>query len=568
MKRNLALFLIILVAFLVRGIGLNFGLPFIYHDDEPIIVNYALAYGTGDFNPHVFMVSPFLSYLLFFIYGLFFIIGYIFKAFAGIKDFAYLYLNNPTIFYIIGRAIYGLLCGTASILLLYLLGKRYFNQTTAVLASLFFSLNYLHVRDSHYIYFDVPLVFFMLVFFIKTADFFKTPVRRSSYIWLGVLLGAVSSVKYAGALLALPFLMVIIYSSYLSKDKKLSVKLADIFFSGAACAAVLFILNPFSFINFNQFIRSISRMPFVQVSPHFHLKVSLFNGCGAALVILGILGVFYSIFIRRNRHLVLACYMFFYYWSISRASQEAERLVMPLVPLILLFAAAMIVDLKSLIRGKALSNGVAFIAVLALLYPSLIRIYYSDMLFLKEDTRTTAYHWIKNNIPKDSRIALDATSSWFPKLKKSKEQIREAFKYFDKPQFDKPRGADSLKLKFMLDNPDYPEKTYYLFYLKETAGTAFLSVHPDMAADYSSLRFNRIRYVVLSHALVDDRYKRFVEDVERYSQLLAVFSPYKKDINRIKPEEASFPPAGAFMLSELKDRRSYGPVIKVYKTRY
>ena len=70
MKRLLPLALIISVAFLVRLTGINFGLPFAYHDDEPIIVNYALAYGTGDFNPHVFKMSPFLSYLLFFLYGI------------------------------------------------------------------------------------------------------------------------------------------------------------------------------------------------------------------------------------------------------------------------------------------------------------------------------------------------------------------------------------------------------------------------------------------------------------------------------------------------------------------
>ena len=64
-RTYLILPLIIILGFASRIIGIDFGLPFLYHNDEPIVVNYALAYGRGDFNPHFFYVPPFLSYLLF-----------------------------------------------------------------------------------------------------------------------------------------------------------------------------------------------------------------------------------------------------------------------------------------------------------------------------------------------------------------------------------------------------------------------------------------------------------------------------------------------------------------------
>ena len=569
MKKVLLLGLILIAAFLVRAIGINFGLPFVYHDDEPIIVNYALAYGSGDFNPHVFKVSPFLSYLLFFVYGLFFVIGYIFRYFHNVRDFAYLFLNNPAIFYLIGRALYGLAFGTASVFLLYILGKRYFDKKTAFLATLFFALNYLHVRDSHYIYFDVPLTFFILLFFIKAYDFLKPPAERIDYVLLGILLAVASSVKYSGALLGLPFLIVLIYSLYVSGDKKISSKVLDIFYCAAAFAAVMFLLNPFSFINFKEFTRSLSKMPVMQLSPHFHLKVSLFEGCGIAAVALGIGGMLWAILRRRKRQALLVLYVAFYYFILNRGSQEAERLVMPLIPFILLFASSVIIEARTLlIKRKILSNALTLTAIAILVYPSLIRIYYSDRLFLREDTRTTAHRWIKQNIAKDSRIALDATSSWFPKLQKSKEQSKDASKYFDIPQFDKPKGADSMKLQFILSNPHYPTHTYYLFYLKEKAGTAFVSVHPDLPTDYLQLKSNKIQYVVLSHILIDGRYDEFLEDIEKNCKLIKAFSPYKSGITRVRPKEASLPPAAAFMLDELKDRKSYGPVIEIFKTKY
>ncbi|MEA3488885.1 MAG: hypothetical protein U9R44_00880, partial [Candidatus Omnitrophota bacterium] len=60
---------VILAGILLRVWGLGFGLPFQLHNDEPIIVNHAVAYGTGDLNPHFFIIPPLCSYLLFMCYG-------------------------------------------------------------------------------------------------------------------------------------------------------------------------------------------------------------------------------------------------------------------------------------------------------------------------------------------------------------------------------------------------------------------------------------------------------------------------------------------------------------------
>ena len=69
------LFMIILLGAVLRLWGISFGLPYQFHQDEPIIVNHALAYGTGDFNPHFFIIPPLTSYILFFFYGIYFFAG-------------------------------------------------------------------------------------------------------------------------------------------------------------------------------------------------------------------------------------------------------------------------------------------------------------------------------------------------------------------------------------------------------------------------------------------------------------------------------------------------------------
>lgn len=566
MKKFSYIYLVIIAAFAVRAAGIQFGLPFIYHDDEPIVVNYALAYGTGDFNPHFFNIAPLLTYLLFFIYGIFFLIGRVFGCFHTLKDFAYLYLNDPTIFYIIGRGIFGLICGTISVAVLYILGKKYFGKNyTGPLAALFLAFNFLHARDSHYVYFDIPLTLCVLIFFLKAHDFFM-PARRKDYIQLGLLLALAISVKYQGVSLLAPFLAIVLYNLYLSKNTAMTIKAMNLIWCGAAFFAVMFICNPFLFLNIPAFITKAQRFPYMPVPLFYHLKVSLFNGCGVLMVIFGVMGMAWAL-IRRKDSIIIGIYAVFYYLLITRATQGGERLALPIVPFILLFAAFLITEIYNAIKNKRLAAPVSIFLSVILLYPSLINTFYSDMLFMKEDTRTQAYKWIKENIGPKSRIALDATASWFPRLEKDREQIKELKNYFGSTSFSKPANAEQTKLKFMLDDPLYPDKTYYLFYLRGLTKRGFLSIYPCISVKYSQLQSNRIDYAVLSSILVEDRFGDFVKDIEAHSDLLKTFSPYKEGVSRIRPVEMASGPAAAFMEKELRERKNYGPYIKIYKIK-
>lgn len=591
---TLILLSIILGAFLVRLIGINYGLPFTYHDDEPIIVNYALAYGSGDFHPHVFKISPGLSYILFIFYGILFVGGRVLGAFKNVADFAYLYLTDPSIFYLIARSLFGLVCGTASVIAIYLVAKRYFTTSVGFLSAFFLAFNFLHVRDSHYVYFDIPLTLCVLLFFIKAADFF-TPLERVSkranpravancngsslltgftisrkrdYLQLGALFGLATSVKYSGVFLIVPAIALILYNFFISKDKKALTKLVELVIFVCAALSVLFILNPFSFINFREFLRSATHLPVISPPPHYHLYVSLVHGCGGLVIALGILGMLWAVGVKRNKQLILILYALVYYYTISKRSQLGERLVLPLVPIIILFCSSVLSDCAALVKNKRVALSLSVALAFFLSIPSLIKVYYVDYLFLQQDTRTQAYHWIKAHIPADSRIGLDAISSWFPRLEKSRLQLKEPAQERRRPSFRKPKGADELKLRFLLKNPHYPAITYYLFYLKseESLGRGFFSVYPDIAFAEAGLKANRIQYVVLSRALFKANHRAFVEAMETNSKLLKTFSPYK-DLEKLIPEEFSLPPAAAFTLKELKSRTRFGPLIKIYELK-
>ena len=145
LKNNLALYLILVLGFVVRFYGVQFGLPEIYHADEPMVVNHAVAYGSWDFNPHYFKLPPLLSYSLFFLYGIYFVLGYIVNVFNSISEFEMLFLTDPSSFYLIGRTVFGVIFGTATIYLVYLLALQLCGgKKVAILSALFLALSFLH----------------------------------------------------------------------------------------------------------------------------------------------------------------------------------------------------------------------------------------------------------------------------------------------------------------------------------------------------------------------------------------------------------------------------------------
>src|SRR5262245_8783853 len=141
--------LIFFLALVLRVGAVNFGLPQLYHADEPVVVNHALAYGTGDLNPHFFNIPPLPSYLLFGLYGLYFLTGKAFGIFKTTLDFERLFYVDPSSFYVLGRLFLGVLPGFLSVVLIYWITRRHFSKRTAYGAAALLAVCFLHVRDSH-----------------------------------------------------------------------------------------------------------------------------------------------------------------------------------------------------------------------------------------------------------------------------------------------------------------------------------------------------------------------------------------------------------------------------------
>ena len=557
--------LIIALGFILRFTAVNFGLPHLYHADEPIVVNHALAYGSGDFNPHFFKIPPLVSYLLFLCYGIFFVIGKTAGLFANVFAFENFFYADPTVFYLIARIIFGVLAGTYSVYLLYKVFAGYFKNKTALTAAFFFAVCFLHVRDSHYVYADIPLC---LVVIWALGTFLKLQEDPSfkSHLISGSLIGLAAAFKYNGAALVFPYLA----ASFLS-PRKFDIK--GWLSAGFISIFVFLALNPFSVLDFHFFRSELATQSASQGGTFFlhHFIYSLAGGLGWPMLGASLLGLSTVIFGRNPKTKVLAVFAGAYYIVLVLFGQPYDRYALPLIPVLVFFAA----DITVFLTGNKNKTRIFFL-VLGLLALSIIPLAKSivfDQIMTAKDTRTLAKEWIEQNIPANSRIALD-WDFFTPRLNWSTEALGEKTKevidnpgIFATPQLHRLKNLVSQS--YASKNPNY--KGYQLFFLTDTpTDRPFLFSHPAFSYNVDAWAKTErpdvhFDYVVVVHPSGTSN-RKFLEQLRVRADLVIQFSPFRN--GRMEPYDKLPLTGGPFLWSELWHRERNGLPLEIYKMRH
>lgn len=547
------------MAFLLRVIGIHFGLPHLYHADEPIVVNHALAYGTGDPNPHFFKIPPLVSYLLFLCYALSYLTGRALGWFKGVGDFGLLFLKDPTFFYLLARLVFGAFLGTACVFLLYHLIRRHFSRETALLSAFFLAVAFLPVRDSHYVYTDTPLILVLVASFFPILNLTAARSGWKDHLGAGVWIGLATATKYNGAMIIIPYLV----GSLLDSNKeKIPLKCL----SSLLIALLTYTLaNPFTWLDLDFFRREIFMQARAeQASPPFHhLIYSLNGGIGPFLLGLGILGMISGLLKKEKKRLILSSFLMSYYLLLVGRSQPYDRYVLPLLPFLLFFAADFIFQkaerIPTLLRGKVL----LLIALIAAL-PSLTKTIVSDLLFLRKDIRTQAKEWIESSIQSGANLALDWTF-YMPRLSFSTDQLREKLRIAgNDPHFSE---AQLRRLEFLLAQDTSLQRGFHLYFLsKEAEEPHFLFAKPILAFDVDELKKKKIDYVLIARVQKEYPYAEFYDELKKKAELVKRFNPYR-DPARKYPLDTQPLTGGPFLWKELAARERNGQPIEIYKLK-
>jgi len=197
--------LILLIALGLRLWGIQFGLPYLYHADEPnkIMVSQNMV-KTGDLNPHYYLKPTFFIYLNALAYVPYYFIGNligIFKSFADIPSIIEInmgvgYAPKPSVV-LLGRLLTTSF-GVASVFLVYLVGYRLTNRKlVGLLAALMMAFSPANCLISRYITPDMFVVFWGLATFLASYGLYTSGKTRY-YILAGIACGLAISTKYNG----------------------------------------------------------------------------------------------------------------------------------------------------------------------------------------------------------------------------------------------------------------------------------------------------------------------------------------------------------------------------------
>jgi len=394
---------------ILRFYGLDFGLPNNYHPDEVPKVNAILdMQARGSFDPNYFLHPSFLLYCTYFVHSI--------MEYLGVA------LDARTGTFLAGRIV-SALAGSASIILLYAVGRRLYSVWTGLFAAALLAFYPLHVTCSRYLKEDSLLLFFVLLALLWTLKAVKED--KPGFLFLAAAAAGLSaSTKYSGALtagivLAAPFLK----SHSLIPDRKFS------FYALLAIVVVpvLFIFGtPYSILNYKKFRHDFGFEQRHMMRGHtqaidawsqywmYHFSKSVIPGMTFFDALIGTIGVGVLLWRRRIEDLLIVALVLVFYlpaeWVKAKPAPQPERYILPCLPFLAL-AGTEVVRLLWRSRIRVLAPLAALLLVALPAWRSL------DLARdIKQDTRKQAEEWMIANLPKDSALYLDwqPYTAYFP----------------------------------------------------------------------------------------------------------------------------------------------------------
>jgi len=547
---------ILFLAAAFRLYGIGFGLPDLYHADEPIVVHHALACGSGDFHPHFFKIPPLLSYLLFTLYGASYLVLKVSGTVSSPDHFATIFLADPTGFYWLGRLVFGAGTGVLTVFALYMLIRTHFSRKQALISSFFLAVCFLHVRDSHYIYPDIPLGLLLVLCFFPIFNLVDRPGRRP-YAWFGLAWGTSTAMKYNGVFVLIPFLAAHFFG-LLRRGWKQSW--GHGLMAAGLALGTFGILNPFAWLDVPFFWKELLGQSRSEGFSGFfhHLGYGLTGGIGVPLLLCSALGMWRVLSGRDWKQKVMLSFVVGYYVVLVLFSQPYERYVLPLIPFLLFFAAIFLVEAGDRFRlSPALLAACVFLAA----SPTMIKAYYSDGLFAQEDIRTVARQWVEEHLPSGAKVVLD-NPFFLPKLRPTSEQLQEKISM---ARAEGQAARHEVRLTLMLRQAKEEKRPRYeLYFLSEGGRTSdFLFSRPNVPYRLDVLEKMGIQYVLFAK-LGPDYQNAFYQELRGQAKLVGEFNPYR-DVSRKWPIDDRPLTGGPFLWRELVGRQRNGQIIELYQ---
>jgi 4-amino-4-deoxy-L-arabinose transferase-like glycosyltransferase len=525
---------IVLAAVALRVAGLGYGLPAVYNPDEVSILSRALAFAKGDLNPHNFLYPSFYFYLLFGWLGAYFALAWATGAVASLQAFQSQFFTDPTNTYLAARTL-GVVCGAATVVAVFVLGRRLFGRSAGLCAAVFLAVAPVHVIDSHYVKHDIAATLAIVVAQVAIVSVFPLRPRRAD-LWppvaAGAACGVALSIHYYSVFLALPLALAVM-ARYRTESWQIAA--ARLAAAAAAMAAVFMLLSPFLFLNIGTAWRDIVANREIVVDRARELEGGVIAGAGRYLKLLWLdavgfpvaaLSVLGAVMLawRAWRHAVILLIFPVVFLLFIGNTVPASRYLNPVIPFLTLLAAYAVARMATIARGTVRRIAIVTLASAAAL-PGFAKSVRADEFFRQTDTRTLAQRFLEAHVPVNAGVAVQPYSV---QLWPSRDSLREAL-------LSHLGTLDAVPQKFaiQLRLDPYPAG-YRLIYVGDgglDADKIYVS-YAELGGSQGliALRARGVHYVVVK------RYNRpqpatlpFLDALAREGRRIAVFTPYRSD---------------------------------------
>lgn len=414
-----AFFGIVLVALLLRF----WGIWNVSTTDEYNEVLEALRVGSGHLNLMRWGKRVYL-YLLAVEYGIYFVIGWMMDVFQSPMHFAARIVRNMEPLFIMGRAT-SALCGTLTVGWLYLIGRRFFNPLTGLIAAALLSITVYHIDLCQQAKVDALLGLLVtgsLYFMLRIAS---SQGSRWDFAWCAILMALAIQTKINAVVLGVPLLFAWLHMwrdhGPMKAVRNIGMYYFPAFLLGFVIGNPPVLLAPYQYI---QATLGFSRVYSVAVNLNPSSMIGFaaypvfyYRAMGPGVCMLTAAALPFALFrINRYRAMMLAFILPFYFIMGASRFMVYPYYIIPALPFLYLLVGDMIASLWQRLASRTVwpagrLKAIAFVLAIFVFVPPALSTMQHEISLVGPNTRYLAKEWIEANIPPGSKILMDSGKS-------------------------------------------------------------------------------------------------------------------------------------------------------------